>query len=221
MNSRSLSLATLGIALLVLTVGAGAMAGPWNETPTYFSGVINDYSPASVMPPGPWEIRGPWSLKLKKGSDQAHFSAALTMELSDYTRTSSNVDSTSGTTSRMEHTHHIKIEDGTVTQISTGGFAVTGPVTILRTRPTKRLRRYCQIAWAKKKRTKNVRQVSADTTQRVRKRPNCLAVSRATRTLEPRHRRRFPGAPIACQSQATLWAVRPGRASPRPLPYDS
>jgi hypothetical protein len=130
MKSKSLSLATFGITLLVLTVGAGAMAGPWNEKPTYFSGVINDYSPASVTPTGPWEIRGPWSLTLKKGCDKADFSAALTMELSDYTRTPSNVDSTSGTTSRMQHTHHITMEDATVTQISTGGFEVTGPVTI-------------------------------------------------------------------------------------------
>jgi hypothetical protein len=130
MKIMSLSLAICGIALLVLTVGAEAMAGPWNDSPTYFSGVINDYSPASVMPAGPWEVRGPWSLKVKKDCDKADFSAALTMELSDYTRTPSNVDSTSGTTSRMQHTHHITIEDGMVTQISTGGFQVTGPVTI-------------------------------------------------------------------------------------------
>ena len=52
------------------------------------------------------------------------------MELSDYTRNASNVDSTSGTDSRMQHTHHITIQGGTVTQIATGGFALTGPVSI-------------------------------------------------------------------------------------------
>ena len=98
---------------------------------TQFSGVINDYSPATTgTPMGPWEMRGPWTLTLNTGSGTADFSATLTMELSDYTRSSANIDATSGTTARMQHTHHIAIEAGTVTQIPTGGFSVTGPVTI-------------------------------------------------------------------------------------------
>jgi hypothetical protein len=100
-------------------------------TPSQFSGVIHDYSPATtVMPMGPWEMRGEWTLTLKAGSNQADFWAALTMELSDYTRNASNVDTTSGATSRMQHTHHITIQGGTVTQLPTGGFEVSGPVTI-------------------------------------------------------------------------------------------
>ena len=51
------------------------------------------------------------------------------MELSDYTRNSLNVDSTSGSSGRMQHTHHIEIADGTLAQI-TGGFEVSGPATI-------------------------------------------------------------------------------------------
>jgi hypothetical protein len=99
--------------------------------PSQFSGVIHDYSPATtVTPMGPWEMRGQWTLTLKADSSAADFSAALTMELSDYTRNSSNVDTTSGATSRMQHTHHITIQGGTVTQIPTGGFEVSGPVTI-------------------------------------------------------------------------------------------
>ncbi len=129
MKSRTLWRAVRIIVVLVLAVATGALAEPW-KTPDHFKGVINDYSPASVTPTGPWEIRGPWSLKLKEDCGKADFSAALTMELSDYSRTPSNVDSTSGTTSRMQHTHHITIEDGTVTPLSTGGFEVTGPVTI-------------------------------------------------------------------------------------------
>ena len=99
-------------------------------TPTQFKGVIHDYTPQTNTPAGPWEMRGPWTLTLPVGSGPATFSAALTMELSDYTRTPANVDSTSGATSRMQHTHHIAIVDGTVTQIATGGFEVSGPVTI-------------------------------------------------------------------------------------------
>jgi hypothetical protein len=115
-------------AVLMLAAATGVLAQA--PPPTQFSGVINDYSPGAVTPMGPWEIRGPWTLTLNTGSSTADFSATLTMELSDYTRNSSNIDSTSGTTSRMQHTHHIAIEGGTVTQISTGGFQLSGPATI-------------------------------------------------------------------------------------------
>jgi hypothetical protein len=99
-------------------------------TPTQFSGVIHDYSPATtVMPMGSWEMRGTWTLTLD-GAGKGNFSAALTMELSDYTRNSSNIDSTSGATSRMQHTHHVTIQGGTVTQVPTGGFELTGPASI-------------------------------------------------------------------------------------------
>jgi hypothetical protein len=74
-------------------------------------------------------MRGPWTLTLN-ADGKADFSAELTMELSDYTRNPSNIDSTSGASSRMQHTHHITMQGGTVTQISTGGFAVSGPVNI-------------------------------------------------------------------------------------------
>ncbi len=99
--------------------------------PTQFSGVINDYSPATtVTPMGPWEMRGPWILTLNPDAGTADFSATLTMELSDYTRSSANIDTTTGSSARMQHTHHIAIQGGTVSQISTGGFELTGPVTI-------------------------------------------------------------------------------------------
>jgi hypothetical protein len=117
-----------GCAVLLLAVATGLVAQ--TSTPTQFSGVIHDYSPATtVTPMGPWEMRGSWTLTLN-GTGQGDFSAALTMELSDYTRDSSNVDSTSGSDSRMQHTHHITIQGGTVTQVATGGFELTGPASI-------------------------------------------------------------------------------------------
>src|SRR3984957_21109953 len=98
---------------------------------TQFSGVINDYSPATtVTPMGPWEMRGPWTLTLNGASGTADFTATLTMELSDYTRNSSNIDTTTGSSARMQHTHHITMEGSAVTQISTGGFQLNGPVSI-------------------------------------------------------------------------------------------
>jgi hypothetical protein len=119
------------ISIAVVPMLAG-VTGVLAQTPatTQYSGVIQDYTPATNTPAGPWEMRGPWKVTLQGASGKATFSAALTMELSDYTRNPSNIDSTSGTTSRMQHTHHIAIDDGTVTQISTGGFEVTGPVSV-------------------------------------------------------------------------------------------
>jgi hypothetical protein len=119
---------TCGSAVLLLAAATGLLAQ--SSTPTQFSGVIHDYSPATtVTPVGPWEMRGTWTLTLD-GTGQGDFSAALTMELSDYTRNSSNVDATSGADSRMQHTHHITIQGGTITQVATGGFQLTGPVSI-------------------------------------------------------------------------------------------
>jgi hypothetical protein len=118
---------TFCCAILMLAVARGVPAQ--TAAPTQFSGVIDDYTPATNTPAGPWEMRGPWTLTLN-GDGKADFSAELTMELSDYTRNPSNIDSTSGASSRMQHTHHITMQGGTVTQISTGGFAVSGPVNI-------------------------------------------------------------------------------------------
>jgi PKD domain len=113
----------------MLAIATGALAQ--TTTPTQLNGVINDYSPSTtVTPMGPWEMRGPWTLTLNPNATQGDFSATLTMELSDYTRNSSNIDVTSGTGSRMQHTHHIAIKAGTVTPIPTGGFELSGPVTI-------------------------------------------------------------------------------------------
>jgi hypothetical protein len=100
------------------------------QKPRYFSGTISDYTPSNITPAGPWEVRGTWSLRMDRDRDKASFSAALVMVLSDFTRTPANVDSTSGPTSRMQHTHHITIEDGTVTPLPNGGFELAGIATI-------------------------------------------------------------------------------------------
>jgi hypothetical protein len=115
-------------AVLMLVAATGVLAQA--PIPTQFSGVINDYTPSTSSPMGPWEMRGPWSLTLNGAAGTADFTATLTMELSDYTRNSSNIDSTTGSSSRMQHTHHIAIEGGTVTQIPAGGFAVNGPASV-------------------------------------------------------------------------------------------
>jgi hypothetical protein len=129
MKSKTFWRAVRNTVIPMLAITTGVLAQ--TPAPTQYSGVINDYSPSTgVSPMGPWEMRGLWTLTLSTDAGKADFSATLTMELSDYTRNSSNIDSTTGTTSRMQHTHHITIEGGAVTQIPTGGFELTGPVTI-------------------------------------------------------------------------------------------
>ena len=128
MKSKLFAPAVCNIVVLMLAITTGVLAQ--TPLPTQFSGVINDYTPSTSSPAGPWEMRGPWSLTLNGAASTADFTATLTMELSDYTRNASNIDSTSGSTSRMQHTHHIEIMGGAVTPIPTGGFEVSGPVSI-------------------------------------------------------------------------------------------
>ncbi len=106
--------------LLLASIAALAQNAP----PNRFSGVINAYTPQTTTTSGtvgPYEVRGPWSLKLKGNSGKADFSAALNMELSDgwvITENSSYFDPTA----RGAHTHHITLCDGNVTTTSTGDF---------------------------------------------------------------------------------------------------
>jgi hypothetical protein len=122
---RRILVRTVSITAVVVLAAAAALAAfsDW-QTPTHFSGLINDYT-AVAGGTGPWEVRGPWDLKLHEESSTADFSAAVTMELSDFSLSGSNISASA----RMQHTHHITVEGGTVTPI-TGGFEVTGPVTI-------------------------------------------------------------------------------------------
>jgi hypothetical protein len=111
--------------LVVLVVSIGVLAQ--DSTHKRFSGVINAYSPQTSTT-GPYEVRKPWSLKVKGDSGKADFSAALNMELSDgwvLTKNMGNFDPNA----RGAHTHHVTLVDGDVTWI-TNGFRVTGPAMI-------------------------------------------------------------------------------------------
>jgi hypothetical protein len=116
---------TVGISAALILAGVTAVVTVADlPTPTHFSGVINDYT-AIAGGTGPWEVRGPWNLNLHEESGKADFSAAVTMELSDFSLSGANISASA----RMQHTHNITVDGGTVTPI-TGGFEVTGPVTI-------------------------------------------------------------------------------------------
>ena len=61
---------------------------------------------------GPWEISGEWSLALNTASGKVEFQAALNMVRAE-------------NAARQSHTHHIAMNDGSVTPI-TGGFRISG-----------------------------------------------------------------------------------------------
>jgi hypothetical protein len=122
MKSKSFRWATGIIGLLVVAGVTGVIAG--TRAPNHFAGVINDYT-AVAGGTGPWEVRGPWTLDVDEKTGKADFSAAVTMELTDFALSGTNI----GTSARTQHTHHLTVVGGTITSI-TGGFEVTGPVTI-------------------------------------------------------------------------------------------
>jgi hypothetical protein len=101
-----------------------------------FRGQINAYSPqtAPTGTAGPYEIRGPWSLKLARegGSDKFEFSAAVNMELSDgwVLTTNRNSSAPFDPSARNAHTHHITMTEGEITELPNGGFQICGTGTV-------------------------------------------------------------------------------------------
>ena len=137
MNSKAFSRVVRIIAVLVFAAGTSTQAQA--PTPKHLSGVINDYTPISGTTA--WEVRGPWTLKLKGESGPADFSAAVTMELSVLGQSAATVSAVTLT----QHTHHIRMNDATVTSFetieasgcptfspATGGpvLVVSGPATV-------------------------------------------------------------------------------------------
>src|SRR6202167_5927269 len=75
---------SVGAWVLVLALGTSAAAQ--GRSREHFRGIINDFTPAHANgdPTGPWEIHGAWRLDFSSDDITADFSAALTMENSDY-----------------------------------------------------------------------------------------------------------------------------------------
>ena len=138
-------LASSVVALLAMGIGwqTSAVARGWPQTPTRFSGLLNDYTPTSDGTTGkpiggsPYEMHGTWTLDLNGQRNKATFSAAVSMETSEVANASSVFDPTS----LSAHTHHISVADGVVHDGPTdwqtmcpakfkppvaGGFVVTG-----------------------------------------------------------------------------------------------
>lgn len=112
----------IAVASLVLGVSGLAVAtNAFSESspPRKMSGVINDFSPRSTVPTGPYVVNGTWSLQLHPNG-KADFSASLTMVRSDLWMVESGGDPESQA-DRNFHTHHVLVTDGLV---STVGSAI-------------------------------------------------------------------------------------------------
>jgi len=114
----------VGAWALVLVLGTSAVAQSQSRerfTGTVLRGIINDFTPAHDAkgnPTGPWELHGVWRLDLSWTGTTADFSAALTMENSDYWLTinaNPPADPDSPVT-RTPHTHHITMRGAAVTR---------------------------------------------------------------------------------------------------------
>jgi hypothetical protein len=131
MKRKSVVRAARVLPLLLLASGTYVMAEDFG--PAHFSGLINDYSPATVKG-GPWEMHGQWTLDLHRqwdGSETADFSAGMTM--SGYvTSTVSTPDGTLALQTQPgvnPHTHHLKLTSVKVIKDMTGCPAYLPPAT--------------------------------------------------------------------------------------------
>jgi hypothetical protein len=122
MKNKAFPWAVRTFVIVVLAVTASAQSQA--PTPDHFSGILNDYTPATGVG-GPWEMHGSWSLKLKKESGKADFSVVMTMEHPDYwvlanppVPANPPIPTLSATVDnpglRNPHTHHLTMTDATV-----------------------------------------------------------------------------------------------------------
>ncbi|MGH9743552.1 MAG: hypothetical protein ACRD51_14500 [Candidatus Acidiferrum sp.] len=110
MNSKRFWSTARICAVLALAAATAALAHD-PPSPDHFRGIINDYpvsTDSTGATTGPWELRGPWSLKLNSRSGTADFSAALTMLFSDL---AAGTGATTDT--RRQHTHHLTMTGAT------------------------------------------------------------------------------------------------------------
>jgi len=96
-----------------LALVTNALADPPNARK--LSGVINDFSPRSTVPTGPYVVNGLWSLKLLPNG-KAEFTASLTMVHSDLWIIEAGGDPESQA-DRNFHTHHVRVTDGQVSAV--------------------------------------------------------------------------------------------------------
>jgi hypothetical protein len=121
-----LACAAAVLALTVFVVAANAFYGA--PSPTKLEGVINDFSPASTVPPGPYLVNGLWSLQFHPNG-KADFAASLTMVRSDLLFTGASPLDPNSQAARNFHTHHVHVTAGDVTVVG-NAIVVTGTAVV-------------------------------------------------------------------------------------------
>jgi hypothetical protein len=130
MKSKTLTSVVRVLSFLLLVSGTCALAQ--DHGPMHFSGLINDYSPASATVKGsPWEMHGQWSLDIHEGwsreSATADFAADMTM--SGFGKTAAGaVDPTQPL--QNPHTHHIRLTKVKITWNMDGCPSYLPPATL-------------------------------------------------------------------------------------------
>ncbi len=114
MKSKTLWWTVRIVAVLALGVATSALAQA--PAPEHLSGIINDYTSSHDIKgnlTGPWEMRGTWSLEVNSRLGVADFSAAMTMEHSDFA-ISQDVVNADDPMTRGAHTHHFTMKNATI-----------------------------------------------------------------------------------------------------------
>jgi hypothetical protein len=135
MKNKILTSTVRVLSLLLLISPAFAIAE--QHGPIHFTGVFNDYTPASPSVKGsPWEMHGQWSMDVTEWG-AADFFADMTM--SGYGTASGLPDATQGGASA--HTHHIRLSNLRITwnmvgcptysPATTTGFQIQGTVSLI------------------------------------------------------------------------------------------
>lgn len=123
MKTKSFAAVKRVLFLLLLTATVPVLAE--EHKPLHFSGLINDYTPLSATVKGsPWEMHGQWSMDIYPERGTADFTADMTM--SGYGKTSTGVVDPIHPLVNP-HTHHIKLQDATVSWDTTGCPAYQPP----------------------------------------------------------------------------------------------
>ncbi|HKW19412.1 MAG TPA: hypothetical protein VJO35_18025 [Terriglobales bacterium] len=125
-----------GIVLIAILAAGANTSLAQRVREVHFRGTISDYTPQTTMPGGPWEVRGQWSLTIKRNG-KADFSAAVDMVRSDLGVIDSGNPTNSGggdlnsPAQRNAHTHHITLTNGNVTFPSPGTIQVSDGTAII------------------------------------------------------------------------------------------
>jgi hypothetical protein len=126
-DTMKIKVAFAGLVLCLTLFATTFNASVQPSSTRKLAGVINDFSPRSTIPTGPYVVNGSWSLQLHPNG-KAEFTASLTMVRSDlwFIETGGDPESQAD---RNFHTHHVLMTDGEVSAVGSA-IVVNGTAVI-------------------------------------------------------------------------------------------